>query len=404
VSLKQRAHRALWQRLPRGLRRAALFRASAWMAPRPTPTAAAAKPVIVAGSLSTASGLGNSARLCHDALMAAGLPVLGIDLTGCLMQPADFPGFAFSDGGGIEGPGTLVVHVNAPLMALAMLRLGRRLVRDKRIVGYWAWELPEAPAEWRHGAAFVHEVWVPSAFTAEAVRPVAADVPVRVVPHPVATHHGGPFARKAAAEGPFTALTIFDAASSFARKNPCAAIRAFRLAFGDDEGARLVVKSTRLSSFPGARAQLEAARGDARNIVVIDATVSLAQLDALYAQADVVVSLHRSEGFGLVIAEGMLRGLPVIATDWSGNRDFLKPETGIPIACDLVPACDPQGTYHHPQTQWADANVAEAAAALRRLRDDPNYARRLGRHAAEFAAGAFGAEAYAEAVRRRLGW
>ena len=251
VSLKDRAHRELWQRLPRGLRRAALFRASAWMAPRPTPTAAAGKPVIVAGSLSTASGLGNSARLCHDALKAAGLPVLGIDLTGWLMQPADFPDFAFSDGGGIDGPGTLVVHVNAPLMGLAMLRLGHRLVRGKRIVGYWAWELPEAPAEWRHGAAFVHEVWVPSAFTAEAVGPVAADLPVCVVPHPVATHRSGPFARKAAGEGPFTALTIFDAASSFARKNPCAAIRAFRLAFGDDEGARLIVKSTRLSRPPG---------------------------------------------------------------------------------------------------------------------------------------------------------
>ena len=100
----------------------------------------------------------------------------------------------------------------------------------------------------------------------------------------------------------------------------------------------------------------------------------------------------------------MLRGLPVIATDWSGNADFLKPETGVPIPCDLVPACDPQETYHHPQMRWADANVAQAAAALRRLRDDPNYARRLGRHAAEFAAGAFGAGAYAGVVCRRLGW
>ncbi len=88
-----------------------------------------------------------------------------------------------------------------------------------------------------------------------------------------------------------------------------------------------------------------------------------------------------------------MRGLPVIATGWSGNVDFLGPETGMPISGTLIPARDPQGTYHYPHMRWADTNVEEAAAALRRLRDDPDYRRQLGDRAAAVAAGAFGAQA-----------
>jgi glycosyltransferase involved in cell wall biosynthesis len=288
-------------------------------------------------------------------------------------------------------------------MPLAMLRLGHRLVRKKRVVGYWAWELPRASADWRHGVPFVHEVWVPSRFTENAVSGLAADVPVRVVPHPVAACDTGGAPAKPAADRPFTVLTIFNAASSFARKNPCAAVRAFRTAFGDDRAARLIVKATHLSDFPDALAQLVAAIGAADNIVLIDRPLHKSQMTGLYAKADVVVSLHRSEGFGLVIAEAMLRGLPVVATDWSGSTDFLTRHTGVPIPYELVPACDPQGTYHHPEMRWADANAEEAALALRRLRDDPEFRQRLGSEAARFAASAFSAATYADLVRQHLG-
>ena len=92
-----------------------------------------------------------------------------------------------------------------------------------------------------------------------------------------------------------------------------------------------------------------------------------ASLDALYGEADAVISLHRSEGFGLVIAEAMLRGVPVVATGWSGNTDFLSKATGMPIGYDLVPAVDPQDTYDFSETVWAEPRIEEAAQALRTL-------------------------------------
>jgi glycosyltransferase involved in cell wall biosynthesis len=402
-SWRKLLHGRLWQRLPPSSRRALLFHITSFAAPRPTPAARPALPILVAGTLHTASGLGAAARLSHDALKAGGLPVYGIDLSTALMQPQDHTDCQIADGRAITGPGVIILHVNSPLVPLAMLRLGRRVVRGKRIIGYWTWELPLAPAEWWHGVPFVHEIWTPSRFAAAAMVPIASGRPIRIVPHPVAaavTLH--PVTTARAPRSPFTIVTAFDMASSFARKNPLAAIDAFRTAFGNDPTARLIVKMSNASVFRQGYNLIKDAARSANNIVVINETLDVTGINALYAEADAVVSLHRSEGFGLILAEAMLRGLPVVATDWSGNVDFLTAKTGIPIRYRLVPAEDAQGTYHHPDMRWAAPDIDAAASALRRLRDDPALRARLGRAAADFAAQTWSTEAFNTAVRRLL--
>ncbi len=210
-----------------------------------------------------------------------------------------------------------------------MKALGGRFIYGKYIVGYWAWELPQVPRDWNFGVPFVHEVWVPSTFTAEAIRPITGGRPVRVVPHPV-TVPGGTRATWIEAGRPFTVLTIFNALSSVARKNPFAVIDAFKTAFGDDRDARLVIKALNMAHAPLAMRQRLAAEASP-NITLIDHVMSEADLEALYAKSDVLVSLHRSEGFGLTVAEAMARGLAVISTDWSGTVDFLTPDRGVPV-------------------------------------------------------------------------
>ena len=149
-------------------------------------------------------------------------------------------------------------------------------------------------------------------------------------------------------------------------------------------------------------ASLQASVHAHANVVLRDEVLSGSDMQRLYAECDVLISLHRSEGFGLTIAEAMARGLPVVATDWSGNVDFLDASAGVPVPCRLIPARDVQGTYQFPDMRWADADIAAAAQALRRLRDDPALRERLGAAARERMRTSFSPRAHAETISRHL--
>ncbi|GEO17256.1 glycosyltransferase [Microvirga aerophila] len=390
------AHRRVWRRLPHKARRAVLFRLASWWAPRPAPDAKAAGPIIIVGMLRHASGLGAAARACHDALKASGLPVYGIDLTEKLMHELNHTDFTYDDGRQIVGEGTAFLHISGSLLPLAMGHLGRAFVDRKRFVAHWFWELPQVPKDWSPAIPFIHEICVNTTFVRDAIRPITHGRPLHVVSYPLALKTV-PRAERGPEE-PFTVLVVFNIASSVARKNPCAAIVAFRRAFGDDPSVRLIVKYMNAFVWPDGVRLMEEAAGGAANIELTGGVLDEAGMDALYGRADVVMSLHRAEGLGLPVAEGMLRGLPVIATDWSGSADFLTRETGVPVNYELVPVNDPQGKYTGSGVRWAEADVGAAAAALQALRADPAWRQRLGAAAAAHATEFFLPQRYAQQV------
>lgn len=396
--MKGWAHRRLWQRLPQHSRRRILYRVAGTLAPRPGPRPArAVEPIYVAGALTTASGLGQGARLCLETLGAAGWDVRGIDLSAALMQDARIADYAVPGTGAAAGPGTIILHVSGFTTALALLHLGRRRLAGKTIIGYWAWELPDLPPDWVAGLDYLHEVWVPSRFTAAAVQRHTR-LPVRVVPHPVPAV---PADAPAADARALTVLVAFDMRSGFARKNPLAAIAAFRQAFGDDPEVRLIVKVSQADAHPPGWAALQQAVAGAGNITLHNGVLDAAGMARLLESADIVLSLHRAEGFGLVLAEAMQHGKPVVATGWSGNTDFLSAQNGCPVACRLVPAEDPQGSYHYPGQLWAEPDVADAARQLAALRD-PARRQLLGRKARADARRFFSPEQFRATVAEAL--
>lgn len=396
-------HRA-WSLLPRRPRRWAFILASTLRAPRPQqPPPPARPPVVVAGVFRSASGLGESARLQLAALTSADVPCAIADLSPSLLGSDELP-LAASVPPVQPGPGSLILHVSGPFVPYALGWLGRPIVAEKRVIGFWHWELPRLPREWRVGCRYVHEVWVPSRFVAEAV---AADFagPVRVVPHPISLPEGvdpAPLRRRFG--GAFLAVAMFNMASGFERKNPLAAVAAFRRAFDRDMGARLVVKMLNGQVWPDGERALRAAIADAPNIELVTDTMSRVEVFSLLAAADVALSLHRAEGFGLLAAEAMLLGTPVVATDWSATTDFVNAANACPVPCRLVPAIDPQGSYHDPNQRWADPDIDAAAQWLRRLREDHALAERLGRTARATAIEMFGLENYSLRTRTILGF
>lgn len=376
----------LWRGLPRDARRRWLRRGTEWLAPHPDQPAPPARAgIAVAGELDRESGLGEGARL-----MLHGLAALGV------------PAWPLRPGGPLPPPGApLVLHVNAPDLPLALLRLGRAALRGRRIIGLWAWELPTMPESWRAGPAFVHEVWAPSRFTAAALGPLVAGA-VRVVPHPVAAHPPEPSRLGRAdfglPEGAVVTLVSFSLASSFERKNPLGAIAAHRRAFGDRADRILLLRVGNPHHFPGDFARLRAA-ADQPNIRIDTRPLPSADNFALMAACDMVLSLHRSEGFGLVPAEAMLLGVPVIATDWSGTADFIDATCAATVPARLVPAYDPRGVFMAPGAVWAEPDLEAAAAHLCRLADDAGARRALGRAGQAAAQARLGTDGLAAAVR-----
>ncbi len=319
--------------------------------------------------------------------MLAGLQELGVPgwpLRAGLRLPGEAEDIAIA-AAGLPPPGApLVLHVNAPHVAAALLRLPRALSRARRVIGCWAWELPVVPADWATGVRFVHEVWAPSRFTAAALEPLMPGR-VRVVPYCVASRPPAPSALDRQGFGlaarAVVVLCSFSLASSFERKNPLAAIAAHRAAFGDRPDRILVMKIGHAGHFGADLQRLRDAAGGAGNIRFETRTLPLADNHALTACADIVLSLHRSEGFGLVPAEGMLLGRAVIATNWSGNTDFMDADTAAMVPYRLVPAIDPRGVFQAPGAMWAEADIGAAAAHLRRLAEDAEARVALGARA-----------------------
>ena len=355
-------------------------------------------PVVIAGVLSSATGLGESARMNVEGVRRAGLPFSTVDLSGSLLADADLPEFEAPDRISPEGSGTLILHTPGSTLPYALVRCGRKLVQNKRLVGFWHWELAGLPPDWRFGCDQLDEIWVPSQFCADAVRKSFSG-PIHIIPHPVDVEG---VRRKARSGGTFTALTIFNMASGFQRKNPLATVRAFRQAFGDDPTAKLVIKVVNPDHYADGMAMLLAETAPAANIEVLVEVMPRKRVMELIAAADVVLSLHRSEGFGMLAAEAMLIGTPVIATDWSATAEFVSADCGMPIPYRLIPANDPQGCSHDPSQNWADADVDAAAAALTRLRADPEFAKRLADRARLVAEQRFSADRYVTLIREAL--
>ena len=390
----------LWRAMPAGARRRLLARGAALVAPRPDqPPPPVRDGVVVAGELARASGLGEAARLTLAGLEQLGVP--GWSLRAGLRLPGETEDVAVADSAPPPGA-ALALHVNAPHVAAALLQLGRGMLRGRRVIGCWAWELPVAPPDWRAGVDLVHEVWVPSRFTAAAIEPLLPGR-VRVVPYCVACRPPVPAALDRAAFGlpsdAVVVLTSFSLASSFERKNPLAAIAAHRQAFGDRADRILMMKIGHSGHFPEDLQRLKDAAGGAANIRFETRTLPPADNHALTACADIVLSLHRSEGFGLVPAEGMLLGRAVIATNWSGNTDFMDDDTSVLVPYQLIPAVDPRGVFQAQDAVWADADVGIAAQHLARLADDPAARTALGARAQYAARARLGTDALAAALR-----
>ena len=219
---------------------------------------------------------------------------------------------------------------------------------DRRYnIGAWAWELPRFPDRWYDRFAYYDEIWVGSSFIASAIAPISPIPVIRIPPvlAPITrgAHDGTPRDWKRRRDE-FLFLFMFDVHSHIARKNPLAVIEAFRRAFRPSEPVRLMLKCVNAASDSAGFATLRN-RAAGAAIDIHDGYVPSHQVRSLMSSCDAYVSLHRSEGIGLTIADAMGLGKPVIATGWSGNTDFMNVSNAFPVGFRLVEIEQNVGPY-----------------------------------------------------------
>ncbi len=353
----------------------------AWALPREP--AAPAPPldefgVNVAGYLTAELGLGEMGRVIHRAVRESGVPVVSVVEEHSLSRTVR-TALAEPDTVGRPRFPVSLLAVNADYTEL-LLDTHPEVGHERYRIGLWAWELEDFPEHLHEGFAFVDEVWTVSEFCARTIAP-HSPVPVKVIPVPVLDPGEKPRPHREPGE-PVRFLFAFDFNSTGQRKNPWGLVEAFRRAFGDRDDVRLTVKATNGHLHPAAEERLRHVIGDDHRVELLDRYLSVEELDALYASSDAYVSLHRSEGFGLTVAEAMVRGMPVIATDYGGTTEFFDAAVGWAIPyerTEVGPGWEP----YQKDGVWADPDLDAAAEAMRAVADDPAEARRRGKAARE---------------------
>jgi glycosyltransferase involved in cell wall biosynthesis len=291
-----------------------------------------------------------------------------------------------------------------PEMVRLTLEGGRRLIEsDTYRIGAWPWELPHWPSAFGQAHEFVHEIWAQSRFV-EAVYARLGRAKVRhmpmavVIPTPQAIDRQ----RYSLPANDFLFYLMFDGNSWLTRKNPVAGIMAFKQAFASNaSGVGLVIKAMNVrDSDPTWRQVCELAAADARIHIVSERLNRQDTIDFM-ACCDAYISLHRSEGFGRVIAEAMALGQPVVATNFSGNVDFCDEETAFLVDGELVPLRPGDYLFHEGQ-YWCDPDVEIAARQIARLFEDASLRERIAKAGRERIERDYSMAAVAHAYAQRL--
>jgi GT2 family glycosyltransferase/glycosyltransferase involved in cell wall biosynthesis len=259
-----------------------------------------------------------------------------------------------------------ILHINADLTPTVVNDLPENYFKNKYTIGFWAWELPDFPDDWKSSFSYVNEIWVPSVFVKEAVEKKTS-LPVYVMPHPIEKVNTPYLNRKyfKLPEDRFLFLMMYDIHSIQERKNPKGSIKAFKKAFNfNDNSVGLVIKVN--NSNEDELNQLKQEIGEYNNIYLLDKNMSRHEVDSLIKSCDSFVSLHRSEGFGLVLAEAMALGKPVISTNWSGNIDFMNINNSICIEYELKKLEKDYGPYKSYQ-HWAEPSIEHASQMMIKL-------------------------------------
>ena len=329
------------------------------------------------GYASSVIGIGEDLRTCQEALESIDIRTAIIDVT-TQHTSHELREQARTEADRLAPYAINLICMTAEENARIFLELGYAIFSERYNIGYWPWELDNWPDPWKPLLGLVDEVWTSSRHTHQSIQQELTHRPQPKLTYcPLGVSPIAPLTPEQKAKArdkhwlPREAMLMtcsFDGRSSFFRKNPWGAIDAFLKAFPKNNGADvgLVIKIIHAGVDTREWNKLKELIKHDDRILVIDGALDRDELIQLYGCCDVLVSLHRAEGFGRILAECLLLGLDVVATNYSGNTDFCRGQHAHPVDYDLTEVQDGDYPHHHNQ-QWAEPCCSHAAEILRNI-------------------------------------
>lgn len=165
------------------------------------------------------------------------------------------------------------------------------------------------------------------------------------------------------------------------RKDVGMLIRSFCQAFSNHENKPALVLKTSAATFSiKQREELSKKIKDVVNDIKNPPTVYLlfgelsnSEMNELYNHPKIkaMVSLTKGEGFGRPLLEFTMTGKPVIASNWSGHKDFLPMDKAIMIGGKLTEVDDSAiDNFIIKGSKWFTANYNEFAEVLKLVQKD----------------------------------
>lgn len=295
-----------------------------------------------------------------------------------------------------------LIHISPNEFTISFLQLGKSVWDYRYNIAFWLWELEEFPEQWIDCISIIDEIWTPSEFVSESIRKVT-DKPVYTIPYHVTAPADSKYDRQyfGLPDSKFLFLMTYDSGSMMERKNPIGTLEAFKKAFDkNNTEVGLVIK---VSGDSGNEVKLIKKYLDGyENVYFITETLSKIEINSLISSVDVYVSLHRAEGFGLVLAEAMEIGTPTIATNWSANTEFMNTEVACMVDYTLVQLKKDIGPFQEGN-RWAEPDINQASSYMQKLFEDAEYYNKIATNARKYIEKKLSMEKIADMIKKRIG-
>lgn len=332
-------------------------------------------------------GLGEALRMIARALINAKIPLNVIDIpasNGCARESNFLEDYVKTNFKGAAPYAFNIICMSPSSHAKWLLDGGLNLCIGRYSISGWFWETSTWPTPWLNLFQFVDAAWAFSSIIHKALSPHCKnnDIHLEKLQFPAEINikeiQGNIYYKKHyrskhnLPDDKIVFVFSFDPKSQVERKNPLACIRVFNDAFGDmftpnyRDDVCLVIKTYKPEKITEEWENLISLTSLDKRIIIITGSMERSDLLGLYSCCDIFLSLHRSEGYGLGIAEALQLGLKVIVTNYGGNIDFCNVESAYLVDYSLAPI--PRGSYplalgHY----WAEPDLKNAAKLCKKI-------------------------------------